>query len=150
MKRGPKTLPTLPCRVEGCDRPSQVKVARLCARHYYRLTRYGDVNAPTKSPGLPAAPDRPCSVSGCPNMAKVKSRALCTRHYLRWQRYLDPNAPWRKADLWTEREDELVLALPLTKTGRARPGTLTQLAMELGRSIHGVATRRHVLTCRPQ
>ena len=90
-------------------------------------------------------PTPPCRVPGCPRLAKVKARALCNPHYLRFQRYDDPTAPRRKSPPWTAREDELVLALPRTRTGRAKPGTVDQLSIELGRSKHAIATRRHML-----
>ena len=92
---------------------------------------------------------RVCEIEGCDKPVKVKLRGLCTRHYVRWQRYGDPCAPRRKADPWTPREDELLRALPTCgRSGRAKPGSLPQLALELGRSIHALASRRHQLRAR--
>jgi hypothetical protein len=42
LKRKARNAPTV-CTVEDCDRPTQGRA--LCARHYYRLRKYGDVNA---------------------------------------------------------------------------------------------------------
>lgn len=90
-----------------------------------------------------------CIVPGCDKPVLVKLRGLCQRHYVRWQRYGDPCAPRVKGDPWTPREDELVMALPTCgRSGRAKPGAATQLAIELGRTTHAVCTRRHDLRAR--
>lgn len=34
------------CGVDGCDRPARVAKAQLCGRHYQRLRKYGDADAP--------------------------------------------------------------------------------------------------------
>ena len=100
-------------------------------------------------PGPKPQPRLPCRISGCGRISLVPSRQLCRAHYLRWKRYGDPEAPRRKADPWTAREDELVEALPVTRTGRAKPGTLAQLAEELGRTANAVSSRRVLLRHNP-
>ncbi len=69
------------CSVEGCPRTTRAK--GICALHYKRVWRHGDV-------GLAREPDRlgPCVVAGCEKEKYAK--AMCLTHYNRVRKSGDP------------------------------------------------------------
>ena len=88
-----------------------------------------------------AGPIKRCFVDGYGR--ERRANGLCGYHLLRRQRYGDPTEPRRKGDAWTPREKEPLLAVPTCgHSGRAKPGSLAQLALELGRSLHAAHVQR--------
>lgn len=77
------------CSVDGCDKAEKVKSVSLCAMHYSRLRRHGNVGTAEPSRG------GLCTTVGCdrPNYA----RRFCMAHYQRSVKGLDMDAPIRRA-----------------------------------------------------
>lgn len=72
------------CVVEDCEK--SVFRCDWCSMHYYRLLRYGDLDAVHK-PGKPRSLGE-CSVEGC--RCPAIARDFCTKHYQRWSKFGDP------------------------------------------------------------
>lgn len=128
---------TRKCKERGCDREHYA--LGKCRRHYAaaRARAAGVPKATERGPG----PVKRCTVDGC--RRERRANGFCGYHLLRWQRYGDPCEPRRKGDAWTPRENELLLALSTRgQSGRAKPGSLAQLALELGRSKHVAHVQR--------
>ena len=70
------------CSVDGCDNPIQIKLRKLCVKHYHRWQRYGDPLF------VPPKIVRQCKIDGCDNQAV--SRGWCKKHYMSWVRHNDP------------------------------------------------------------
>lgn len=69
------------CDVDKCNRRHEAR--GLCAAHYQRLNRTGDVG----SAEIQGAPTK-CNVDKCDRMASCKG--YCGAHYRRWHRTGDP------------------------------------------------------------
>ena len=128
------------CEVRHCTRDHYA--LGLCFRHYDTARR--------RAKGMPEVGERVvgtparCTVDGCGR--DHRANGYCLYHLTRWKRYGDPCEPRRKGDPWTAREDELIRVLPTGgRSGRVKPGALSQLALELGRSIPAVRARRHYI-----
>ena len=86
-------------------------------------------------------PARQCTVEGCGR--EYRANGYCRYHLTRFERYGNATEPRRKGDPWTPRENELLLALPTCgRSRRAKPGSLAQLCLELGRSTQAGAVQR--------
>ena len=122
------------CEIGDCERDHYA--LGLCHRHYAAKRR----DATTENHVRPA---RQCTVEGCGR--EYRANGYCCYHLTRQERFGNPTEPRRKGDPWTARENELLLAVPTCgRSGRAKPGSVAQLALELGRSKHAA----HVQRCR--
>lgn len=73
------------CKILDCDKPSKAK--GICAMHYARLTRHGDVNYVTTYPA------KTCKINNCDKSAHYKNRGRrgwCCMHYSRWLLHGNP------------------------------------------------------------
>lgn len=70
------------CRVDDCEKKSYVMREQLCAAHYTRLHKYGDVNAFHGKRQVEA-----CAVEGCEASPAGTGGSLdmCGTHYRRWR-----------------------------------------------------------------
>ncbi len=76
------------CSQEGCEKPHYAH--GLCAMHYERVRRHGDVNAGPET-RRKYAPGALCSVPGCERPRKTKT--FCQMHYLRYLNTGDAGSP---------------------------------------------------------
>lgn len=68
------------CIIEGCERDIRVIKRGLCAMHYSRWQKTGDVGPAESLADRPAPGEvRICSIEGCD--AQYKSKGLCGKHY---------------------------------------------------------------------
>ena len=126
------------CTVEDCDRP-RLSLG-LCGKHYARYRRHGDPAIRVRrTPALGAV----CEIEGCDRPRRALG--LCSTHHSQYRRRGTATPIRLKADPWTAREDEALLAVERYETGRARQGEFVHVAILLGRSEQACRTRCYVL-----
>ena len=136
-----------PCAVEGCKRPAESTVKKLCRTHDWQRTRQLKVGleefltSPLVAP-LPAF--GPCRVLACPRQRnQAGGLKLCRTHGAKWAYLWRTTSNPPNLETWCRLEGAIVETRP---DQLARPAPRLQLEMLLGLQLRSKERTRTMLT----